>query len=120
MSLQITTKYDGQYTPSFTFTYSADGIRCSAEYSDVTQVDAADWRRFANNLGLIITDQLDFCDDNGGSDITFDGAEVTFHTSNYLGGTVGVTQFSIARDRCLEPFQRIVDILDAWEANVDL
>jgi hypothetical protein len=120
MSLHVEVEYDVyEYPPTFTFVYSADGIRCSAEYSEYGRVDADDWRRFAHNLGLIIPDNLDFSNDNGGSSITFDGTEVSFSTSNNADG-IGSTHFSIVRDRCLESFQCVIDILDEWEANVDL
>jgi len=119
MSLQVEIAYDDSYFPTITFTYSGDGIRCSAEYSDGTNNEADDWRRFANNLGLAIPDKLEFSNDNGGSSLDFDGTEVTFYTSNHTSG-LGYTQFSVLRDHRLEAFQRLSDALDAWEANVDL
>jgi hypothetical protein len=119
MSLQVEFACDGSYFPTITFTYSGDGIRCSAEYSDGTNNEADDWRRFAKNLGLVIPDELEFGNDNGGSLLGFDGTEVTFYTSNHASG-LGYTQFSVLRNQCLEVFQRLSDALDAWEANVDL
>ena len=119
MSLHVETVYDNPHLPTFTFIYSADGIRCAAEYSDGNRIDADDWRRFTRNLGLIVPDTLDFDNDSGGSAITFDQTEVTFYTSNYASGG-GNTHFSIDRDRCLVAFQHVTDILDAWEATADL
>jgi hypothetical protein len=118
MSLRAEIEYDGPHFPKIIFEYSSDSIMCSTEYNS-GNVEANDWRRFVNNLGLIEPDDLEFTTDNGGSSISFDGTRVFFCTSNH-SNSIGYTAFSLPREQCLETFQHLADTLITWDANTYL